>query len=279
MRYNWYSIVLVLNVQCIIIWYLYVFQNDHNSNTKLFFLFVNHLIFLLCFIIVDILRHLNLCQIKFLVFWLIECGKKLHSILDIIYICCYISNILHACVLSSISHVQPFATRWPITRQVPLSMWLSRQEYWSELPCPSPGDLPNPGMKPASLMSPALAGGFFTTSTTWEDQLHILLITNLYMDFPVDSEVKNPPANAGDTGDTSSIPGSGRSPWEGNGKPFQYSCLDNTLDRGAGELQSMRLQRVRHDGALVQTLHTLLIISFKTIYSILSQQSQSFTHH
>ena len=50
-------------------------------------------------------------------------------------------------------------------------MEFSRQEYWSELPFPSPGDLPNPGLEPASQMSPALAGGFLTTSTTWEAQI------------------------------------------------------------------------------------------------------------
>ena len=44
----------------------------------------------------------------------------------------------------------------------------SRQEYWSGLLCPPPGDVPNPKMEPESLMSPALAGGFFSTSTTWE---------------------------------------------------------------------------------------------------------------
>ena len=49
-------------------------------------------------------------------------------------------------------------------------MGFSRQEYWSELPCPSPGDLPDPGIEPGSHTSPALAGGFFTTSTTWEAQ-------------------------------------------------------------------------------------------------------------
>ena len=43
-----------------------------------------------------------------------------------------------------------------------------RQEYWSRLSCPPPGDLPDPGIELASLMSPALAGGSFTTSTTWE---------------------------------------------------------------------------------------------------------------
>ena len=56
---------------------------------------------------------------------------------------------------------------WTIARQAPLPMGFSRQEYWSGLPCPPPGDLPNPGIKPRSLMSPALGGGFFTTSATW----------------------------------------------------------------------------------------------------------------
>ena len=50
----------------------------------------------------------------------------------------------------------------------PLSMGFSRQEYFSGLPCPLPGDLPDPGIKSVSLMSPALAGGFFTTSASWE---------------------------------------------------------------------------------------------------------------
>ena len=52
--------------------------------------------------------------------------------------------------------------------QSPLSMGFSRQEYWSGLPCPPPGDLPDLGIEPASLMSPALVGGLFTTSVTWE---------------------------------------------------------------------------------------------------------------
>ena len=52
-----------------------------------------------------------------------------------------------------------------------LSVGFSRQEYWSALPCPPPGDLPNPGIEPMSLISPALAGRFFTTSTTLEAQI------------------------------------------------------------------------------------------------------------
>ena len=64
-----------------------------------------------------------------------------------------------------------------VALQTPLSMEFSRQEYWSRLPFPTPGNLPNPGIKPLSLASPALAGRFFTTSATWEAQdalYHIL---------------------------------------------------------------------------------------------------------
>ena len=61
-------------------------------------------------------------------------------------------------------------TVWTIAHQVPPSMGFSRQEYWSELPCPPLGDLPDSGIESMFLMSLGLAGGFFTTSTTWEDQ-------------------------------------------------------------------------------------------------------------
>ena len=54
-----------------------------------------------------------------------------------------------------------------------------------------------------------------------------------FVDFPGGSEVKNPPANLGDTEDACSIAGLGRSLGEGNGKPMQYSCLENSMDRGA----------------------------------------------
>ena len=64
-------------------------------------------------------------------------------------------------------------TPWTVAHQAPLSMEFSRQEYWSGLPRSPPGDLPDPGIEPTSLMSPALAGRFFTTSTTWETHLRI----------------------------------------------------------------------------------------------------------
>ena len=74
-------------------------------------------------------------------------------------------------VLSHFSHVWLFMALWIVAHQIPLSMGFSRQEYWSGLPCPPLGDLPDPGTKPTSLTSPALAGGFFTTNTTWEAPL------------------------------------------------------------------------------------------------------------
>ena len=61
--------------------------------------------------------------------------------------------------MNSLSRVQLFVTPWTVANQAPLSMGFSRQEYWTGLLFPPPGDLPNPGMEP---MSPALAGGFFT---------------------------------------------------------------------------------------------------------------------
>ena len=68
------------------------------------------------------------------------------------------------------SHVQLFTTPWTVSCQASLFMGLSRQEYWRGFPCPSPGDLPHPGIKSASLTSPALVSRFFSTSTTWEAQ-------------------------------------------------------------------------------------------------------------
>ena len=70
------------------------------------------------------------------------------------------------CMLIRFSHVRLFVTVWTVANQAPVSMGFSRQEYWSGLPCPPPGDLSDPGIKRGSLMSPALAGRFFTNSAT-----------------------------------------------------------------------------------------------------------------
>ena len=97
-------------------------------------------------------------------------------------------------------------------------MGFSRQEHWSGLPFPSPGNLPDPGIKP---VFPLFC------------ELNLLLFGynyKLYEASLVAQMVKNLPANAGDAG---LIPGLGRSPGEGNGNPLQCSCLESTMDRRA----------------------------------------------
>ena len=74
----------------------------------------------------------------------------------------------------SLSGVRLFATPWTVAHQAPLSMGFPRPESWSGWPCPPPGDLPDSGIEPVSLMSPSLSGGIFTTSATWEAQHKLL---------------------------------------------------------------------------------------------------------
>ena len=81
-------------------------------------------------------------------------------------------------VLSRFSRVRLYATLWTLAHQAPPSMGFPRQEYWSGLPCPPSEDLPDPGIEPASLQSPAVAGGFFTTDATWEAPSQVLIVAN-----------------------------------------------------------------------------------------------------
>ena len=91
-----------------------------------------------------------------------------------IYVC--------VCTLSCFSCVRLCVTPRTIVCQAPLCIGLSRQEYWSGLPCPPPGDLPHLGTEPPSLMSPALTGRFLTTSAIWEvPQIPYIWISR-YMD-------------------------------------------------------------------------------------------------
>ena len=68
----------------------------------------------------------------------------------------------------SLQSVQFFVTLWSVAHRAPLSVGFSRAEYWNGLLCLSPGNLPDPGVEPASLMPPALIGGFFITTAIWE---------------------------------------------------------------------------------------------------------------
>ena len=72
------------------------------------------------------------------------------------------------CACYVVSFVSNSLTLWTVVWQASMSMGFCRQEYWSRLPCPLPGDLPDPRIKPKSLTSPALAGGLFTTHSTWK---------------------------------------------------------------------------------------------------------------
>ena len=76
-----------------------------------------------------------------------------------------------------LSLVQLFVTPWTVAFQAPLSMEFLKQEYWSGLSFPTPGDLPNQGIEHASLASPALGGRFFSIRATWEGNLKMYLST------------------------------------------------------------------------------------------------------
>ena len=79
------------------------------------------------------------------------------------------------CVCAVLSCVQLFVIPWTAAHQVPLSMGFSRQEYWSGLLFSPPGDLPDPGIKPSTLVSPALADRFFTTAPPGRPNFHAYL--------------------------------------------------------------------------------------------------------
>ena len=81
-----------------------------------------------------------------------------------------------------LSCVQFFAAPWSVAHQAPLFMEFPRQGYWSGLPFPTPGELPDPGIEPESPVSPALAGGFLTASTTLEAP-HLYLIYARYITY------------------------------------------------------------------------------------------------
>ena len=101
---------------------------------------------------------------------------------------------------SHFSHVQLFATPWTVTCQAPVHGILqARILEWAAISFSR--DLPDPGTEPTSLLSPAPAGGFFTTSATWEARTY-LLASRCFLG-------------------------------EGNGAPLQYSCLENPMDRAA----------------------------------------------
>ena len=121
---------------------------------------------------------------------------------------------------------------WTVAGWAPLSMGFSRQEYWSGSPFPNPGDLPDAGIEPTSLIFPALAGEFFTTSTTREASSHLLTLNpnkNIYYLMWASLLAQLVKESACNVGDLGLIPGLG-TPGEGKGYPLQYSGLENSMD-------------------------------------------------
>ena len=91
---------------------------------------------------------------------------------SILCACC-----VHAmCMLSRFSCVRLFVTPWTVAHQAPLSMGFSRQGYWNGLPCPPPGDLPDPGIEPASLVAPAPQAGSLLLSQWGSPGAHIYML-------------------------------------------------------------------------------------------------------
>ena len=110
-------------------------------------------------------------------------------------------------MLNHFSHVRLFSTQWTVAHQAPLSIGSSRQEYWSGLPSSPPGDLPDPGTETTFVISPALAGGFFTTSTTWEANKYYWILLQIIVDIGNSLAVQWIGLHASTAGGTGSVPG------------------------------------------------------------------------
>ena len=157
------------------------------------------------------------------------CGKHFIMYVSQITIL-YTLNLYTVCVCV-FTCVQLFATPCTVAHQAPLSMEFSRQGYWSGLPFPPPGDLPDLGIELASFASPALTGGFFTISTTWETLRYNAVYQLLC--FPGGTSGKEHAYQCRRHKKNRFDPWvkdkQERSPGEGHGNPFQYSCLENPI--------------------------------------------------
>ena len=150
--------VLSMHVLCIYVcWYVFSFmQVDH---------------FAVIFVCAGVL---NLDKLKCKIHSWFPCNGIRDVFSSLSFICGYpyhflfLFNILACMHAKSVQSYPALCDLWTIAHQSPLSMGLSRQEYWSGLPFPPPGGLPNSGIKLTSLMSPEVAGGFFATSASWE---------------------------------------------------------------------------------------------------------------
>ena len=107
-----------------------------------------------------------------------------HKCSDSLFLLCHSPSRkpIAVCVLAKSPQLCLFAIPWTVACQAPLSMGFSRQEYWSGMPCPTPGHLPNPGIEPASLMSPELSDRFFTICCV-RLQISLLKFLRVYAEY------------------------------------------------------------------------------------------------
>ena len=127
--------------------------------------------------------------------------------------------------LQADAHVQLCDPTDCVAYQAPMSMGFPRQECWSGLPFPSPGGLPDPGTKPASA---AWQAGSSPLSHVGSPRAFWVILNASWLPWWLNGK-----ESACNAGGHDSIPGLGRSPGEGNGNPFQYFCLKNSMERGA----------------------------------------------
>ena len=103
--------------------------------------------------------------------------------------CLLVSEQDHPSCVLLFSHVWFFVTPWTVAHHARLSMKFSRQEYWSGLPFPPSGNLLNPGIEPTSLVSPALAGRFFTIEPPGKPSIYFSMKYIYWFVFPVSAQV------------------------------------------------------------------------------------------
>ena len=145
-------------------------------------------------------------------------------------LCSYVPIQNHLLLFSHLVVSSSFAALWTVARQGPLFMEFPRQEYWSGLSCPPPGDLPNPGIEPQSLTSPAL-GGSLPLVPPGKPVLNIPFFY-FQLGFSDGSDSRETVSNAGDLGWSLSQ----EDPLEkGMATLSHYSSLENPMDRGAWE--------------------------------------------
>ena len=120
----------------------------------------------------------------------IQCVTNIECRPWIFYMCSHTCSVCVCVCIQSLRHVSLIVTPWTIAHQALLSMQFSTQEYWNELPFPTPRDIPGPGIEPASLPSPTLAGSFLATASLGKPNTCVLLalfvqhvtwITNLHV--------------------------------------------------------------------------------------------------